>query len=172
MAETLKQRLERVSKVQKSTLVVSQDQFRVDETGVYRFDFETSDKIVTKAKGVWRALLAREDIEGAVLLVGPPGSGKSTWLAHNKQPNTVYFDATNTQKKKRRKLILVAREAGKPISAVAFSTPVEMCEERNATRPPGRRVPHFVVQQMATQLADEPPSEEEGFESVVFVTPL
>ena len=162
MVETLKQRLERVSKVQKSTLVVSQDEFRVDEGGVYRFDFETSDKIVTKAKGVWRALLVRDDIEQAVLLVGPPGSGKSTWLEKNKEANTVYFDATNTQKKKRRKLIVAAEKAGKPISAVVFVTPIEVCEERNNTRPPGRRVPGFVVQQMASQVEQEPPTVDEG----------
>lgn len=169
MTETLKERFIRVSAVQKSTLVVSQDEFRVNEAGVYHFDFDTSDKIVTKTKGIWRELLEREDIKRAVLLVGPPGSGKSTWLEENKEADTVYFDATNTQTKKRAQLILTAEKAGKPISAVVFKTPVEVCEERNSQRPPGRRVPDFVVQQMATRLDEEPPTEEEGLESVVIV---
>lgn len=169
MPETFKERLARVSAVQKETLVVSQDEFRVDDVGVYRFDFETSDKILTKAKGVWRELLAREDVERAVLLVGPPGSGKSTWLAQNKEPGTVYFDATNTHKKKRSRLVKAALSAGKPISVVVMTTPLETCQARNAERTQGRRVPQQVVAQMASQLEQDPPSPEEGFASVVRV---
>jgi hypothetical protein len=171
VAETFEERLKRVSEEQKTSLVVSQDGFRVDEEGVYRHLQDLESDIKSQAKQVFREALEQPGVQKAVLLVGVPGSGKSTWLAHNKEPNVLYLDATLTVAKTRRKFVLVATEIGKPIEAVVMNTPLHLCEERNSKRPDDRRVPEETIWEMAAQLHKERPSIIEGFARVSFVEP-
>jgi predicted kinase len=151
--------------------VVSQDSFRVDEDGNYRQDRDLEDDIKSRAKWIFREILKRADIHRAVLLVGVPGAGKSTWIETNQEPGVVYFDATLTNFKTRRKLVLIAKEVGKPVEAVVLDTPLYLCEERNNKRPRNRRVPEETMWEMAAQLHKERPSIAEGFAKVSFVEP-
>jgi superoxide dismutase/predicted kinase len=104
-----------------------------------------------------------------VLLVGIPAAGKSTWLKSNQEPDAIYIDATFTQKWARAKPIQMAKEHGKKVEAVYLDVPLPVSLERNAQRPPDRRVPDDTIVNMAVNLAKEPPSMSEGFDKITKV---
>lgn len=75
------------------------------------------------------------------------------------------YDATNVQRRGRRKVIQTARAIGfTRITAVWFDVPIPLCLQRNAQR--SRQVPPEVVRAMSLQLAGAPPDWREGFEAV------
>jgi protein phosphatase len=127
-----------------------------------------------------------------VLLVGPAGSGKTTWAAAHhpetaivssdglraavaddptdqdatadafrllhaivrarlKRGRTTVVDATNLTDGARRPLLGLAARFERPVVAVVFDVPLEVCLARNAGRP-GRSVPDAVVRQHHAQL--------------------
>lgn len=122
-----------------------------------------------------------------VLLVGPAGSGKSTWAAAHRRPTeivssdalraavcddpgdqdanadafrilhaivrarlargrTAVVDATNLTDGARRPLLALAARFERPVVAIVFRTPLDVCLARNAARSE-RRVPEDVVRQ-------------------------
>lgn len=148
------------------------------------------------------------------MLIGLPGSGKSTWARHFNQVGDplhliatdsiraelfgneatqgpwiqvwdrvlqqfrqcvsqtqqgylagAIYDATNTQRRGRRKVITIAREIGfTHISAIWFDVPIALCLIRNQRR--SRQVPTDVIHSMARSLAGAPPHCDEGFDAV------
>ena len=62
----------------------------------------------------------------------------------------------------RQPLIEIAREGNLLIEAVVFRCPLITCLRRNATRPPGRRVPIPTMMRMVAAMRDEPPTLDEG----------
>ncbi|MFN8623083.1 MAG: ATP-binding protein [Chloroflexota bacterium] len=127
-----------------------------------------------------------------VLLVGPAGSGKSTWAAAHHAPTeivssdalraavcddpgdqaanadafrllhaivrarlsrgrTTVVDATNLTDGARRPLLALAARFGRPVVAVVFRTPLQVCLGRVAARP-DRDVPEEVVRLHHAQL--------------------
>ena len=74
-------------------MIVNPDSFLFDESGTYVWSVERVKAAWAEAKKAWAFYLELQP-KHAVLLVGMPGSGKSTWLAANQRPNVVYFDAT------------------------------------------------------------------------------
>jgi predicted kinase len=142
-----------------------------------------------------------------MMLMGLPGSGKSTWAAAQERrgwrvvstdrlraelfgdtaiqgpwlaieaelrrqlrlaaldasySGTIY-DATNTQRKQRRRALAHCREAGfSEIWGLWFDLPLGLCLARNAQR--DRRVPPEVIRGMARKLAGAPPRLEDGFD--------
>ncbi len=149
------------------------------------------------------------------LLIGLPGSGKSTWvkqllaecpqihlistdgirgqlfgnetiqghwlliwreirrqlLQAQKQGKTVIYDATNAQRRQRRKVIALARGFGfTHITGLWADTPVWLCLARNRKR--DRQVPEAVIFKMHRQLRDAPPTLEEGLDSIIRLSGL
>ena len=74
-------------------MIVNPDSFLYDESGTYVWSVERVKAAWAEAQKAWAFYLDLRP-KRAVLLVGMPGSGKSTWLAANQRPNVVYFDAT------------------------------------------------------------------------------
>lgn len=103
----------------------------------------------------------------AVLLVGVPGAGKSTWLQKNAQGGTLYVDATFAKRGHRAPFIHAARRANVPCEAVWIDTPLEVCLQRNSQRSPDRVIPH--LESFHKNLLEEPPSIQEGFSKVTIV---
>jgi predicted kinase len=100
-----------------------------------------------------------------VALVGLPGSGKSSWLAENADPDVIYLDSTLTRRKARREL-----EQGLPgwrVEYIWMDTPVEQCIARDALRPPGRAVGEERIRAMDRRLRGSPPIPEEGLVRVI-----
>lgn len=108
----------------------------------------------------------------AVLLMGPPASGKSTWLQSNREKNVVYFDATFDLDWKRAKFTkrVWARYPDLPVECVWIDTPAHICKQRNATRPSDRRVPDEAIDKMVRYIGECPPNaEREGFSRLIHV---
>lgn len=79
---------------------------------------------------------------------------------------TAIYDATNTQRRHRREVIVSAREAGfKRILGVWLDTALELCLQRNQQR--YRQVPPEIILQMHRQLLGAPPSCQEGLDHLI-----
>lgn len=145
--------------------VVSPDDFRVDPGGEYvpPTDFEWEP--VAWAREAWRQAL-RTHPTRAVLLVGAPGAGKTTWLEANRDPSALYYDATLTRSKTRRELVAEATRAGVPCEALVFDVPLAELDRRNAARPRARRVEPERLWTMCRELEEDPPTTREGFARV------
>ncbi|MDB9528178.1 AAA family ATPase [Oscillatoria sp. CS-180] len=148
------------------------------------------------------------------LLIGLPGSGKSTWAKHFNEFERPFqiistdqiraklfggeavqgpwmevwhcvvqqfhhsvlqvqqgvwagaiYDATNSQRRGRRKVIETARTAGfTRVVAVWFDVPMALCLVRNQQR--SRQVPPDIIHGMNRHLVGAPPHCDEGFDAV------
>lgn len=114
----------------------------------------------------FRDLLASRTIERALVLVGIPGAGKSTWALAQDDDAAVAFDAVNSDPARRASLVRRIREAGKTPIAVWLTTPIEIAVDRNNARSPTRRVPHATVCRCAIALRVHPPTLREGWAEV------
>lgn len=147
-------------------MVISPDAWLIGDDGVYRWSPERIREAWERAFQALETALRDPANERLVLLVGLPGAGKSTWLASHDRGGVIHFDATLCAASERKPLIAIARRAGRPVEAVWFDTPVLPCRQRNAARPPDRRVPDETIDRMAAALAATPPQVEEGISRV------
>lgn len=82
------------------------------------------------------------------------------------QLTAAIYDATNSARKQRRRVIQLARFTGfNDITGLWVDTPVQTCLERNRMR--SRQVPEDIIWHMYRQLTDVAPSVEEGFERII-----
>jgi predicted kinase len=105
----------------------------------------------------------------AGVLVGWPGSGKSTWAAAHDDERILLFDAVWSHRGRRTAIAKRIREARKNPVARWVRTSLSLALQRNADRPDWRRVPEAVVLQAARDLRATPPSREEGWYRVLEV---
>lgn len=108
-----------------------------------------------------------------VLMVGAKGAGKTTWLASNKEPGALYWDACLNTPEKRGEIVGKARAVipDLPVEVVWMDTPLSLCLERNAGRTPDRRTPERDVERVHRILSENPPTDAEGFSKITRVTP-
>lgn len=77
------------------------------------------------------------------------------------------YDATNVQRKQRRRVLSLARATGfDHIIGLWLDVPLIVCLSRNQQR--DRVVPEFVMQKMYRQLTDAPPAITEGLERLIY----
>lgn len=105
--------------------------------------------------------------EAVVLLVGPPGAGKSTWLAAHEDPRFLYVDAVFPTAEVRQKFL--AQVGTTSTQAIYVRTSLEECLRRNATRSSDRRIPEDKVRRYYDLLSRSPPTLDEGFKQVIIV---
>lgn len=95
------------------------------------------------------------------------------WVVSQAQQQTVpgaIYDATNAQRKVRRRVIQTALAMGfTRLLAVWVDVPLEECLKRNQTR--SRQVPSEVIRAMHRQLSGAPPHPDEGFAAVYRLCP-
>jgi hypothetical protein len=103
------------------------------------------------------------------LLVGPQGSGKSTWARARSAEHSVdiFFDAILVKRSERARVLEIVRPFELGAIAVWFQTPLQSCLARNAQRPEDEVVSEQAIRNVFAAL--EPPSIEEGFEDVLIV---
>ena len=163
--ETLHERFLRVSARQRERLIVSADDFRVDERGVYQHNGDLGVIAWRMAEQVFTELLPV--VDRVIALVGAPGAGKTTWVSTNKESGVLYLDSTLSRRRRRRDVCAIAHDAGKEISCVLVHPELEVCLARNRSR--GRQVPDVVIQRAHHRLSVCPPDLDEGWASVVIV---
>lgn len=103
------------------------------------------------------------------ILVGCQASGKSTWAKHHllKHENDIVFDAILVKKSERQPILELVHKFNKTSIAVCFTTPLEVCIQRNR-----QRVQDQMVNEQALRnvyLALEMPTYEEGFNQMIDV---
>jgi predicted kinase len=149
--------------------IVSPDSYLYTETGEYVFSPERASAAWGSSYRDLKTFLKNPKIVRVVLMIGIPGSGKSSWLKTNYRSDTVFFDATFTTVRSRAPVIQMAREAGRSVMAVVMDTPVGVCLDRNSCRTTDRQVPAEAIQRMNAQLLGNPPQEAEGLDHIVHV---
>ena len=77
------------------------------------------------------------------------------------------YDATNVQRKQRRRVLSLARATGfNHLIGLWLDLPLMVCLSRNQQR--DRVVPEFVMQKMYRQLTDAPPAITEGWDRLIY----
>jgi len=79
----------------------------------------------------------------------------------------VIFDATNTNKKYRKKVISIAKKSSAKIIATVFQTKIDVCIERNSKRLPDRKIPNEKLRQWAYQSINV--DRTEGIDEIYYV---
>lgn len=156
-----------VTHLHASDQVISPESYCYDARGAYHS--ERLGWATARAYTAFKQALARSDVTHAVIVVGLPGAGKSTYLAQNLQPGVVYFDAVFARRSARSAVINMAKALGKPIEALWLQTPLAECMRRNELRPADRRVPKAALAAADLAVRQHPPSIAEGLAMVRIV---
>lgn len=106
-------------------------------------------------------------VKTVAVLVGVPASGKSSWSREHDREGLVIFDACWADRGRRQGIARQIRQAGKVAVAVWVQTPLDVCRERNAARPPLTRVPDVALTRAWVALRHEPPVMGEGWSRVL-----
>lgn len=116
-----------------------------------------------------RALASADPDTEVFVLVGPQGSGKSTWAREldRSTPQAIVFDAILVKHLERCPILAAAEAKGLRCVAVWFRTPLDLCLARNRQRPADERVDERAIRNV--HAAVEPPSLSEGFARVIEV---
>ncbi|HEV8608153.1 MAG TPA: AAA family ATPase [Tepidisphaeraceae bacterium] len=101
-----------------------------------------------------------------MMLIGIPGSGKSTYAQTHDRPDIIIFDGTFVDSTRRSRVVSAARAHGVPVIAVWLDTDFNTCILRNKQRPPDRQVPVDSMNLMLNRLQSAPPLLEEGFTQI------
>ncbi|MEU3565763.1 AAA family ATPase [Kitasatospora sp. NPDC006786] len=87
--------------------------------------------------------------------------------ARLRRSRTLYLDSTNVEPAVRARHVERARHHGRPLLAIVFTTPLDVCLRRNSQRPANRRVPEDVLRRQHRLAVDALPGlTTEGFDEV------
>jgi predicted kinase len=149
-------------------MIISPDHLLMTPEGKYYWTKERVQEAWRLSTEAFQKALASGDHDRVVLLMGAPGSGKSTWLEKNKKPGVLFFDAVFKNFRSRQDYLRFAEQAGFYPEVVWVRTPLEVCLERNALRPEDRKVPEETLREMWESIEKCPPNPgQEGFRLTV-----
>jgi predicted kinase len=151
-------------------MIIEPDQLLYDENGRYFWTRERMNANWETCFSQLEGLLRGGTIRRVVMLVGLPGSGKSTWSRAADSADTVVFDGFFGFPHRRERLLALSKSFGVPVEAVWVTTDLGTCLARNAQRSEDRRVPEETIRMMADQLSKTPPRLEEGFAKLELVS--
>jgi hypothetical protein len=152
-------------------IVISNDQFR-GTTGDTAGDAEiydgTPDGLWNERvkAGKWLLQVLSDDTPACLLImIGIPGSGKTTWCQQNQQDvGDVAYDSTNLTRLQRLPWILFGHHLGWRVKAVLLDTPLEVCLMRSVV---GRRPVRVIVDHWQRL---EKPDPSEGWDEIITVS--
>ena len=147
-------------------MIISPDHYLISPSGEYVWTKENITEAWNKSFAKLHRALSSDRFHKLVLMVGVPGSGKSTWLSSNRETGAVYFDATFTRRRERKPVIKAAKKYGKSVEAVVMATPINVCIDRNRCRTSDRMVPEEILEKMSANLLGDPPTLSEGLDMV------
>ena len=147
-------------------MIISPDAFLITETGEYYWTPQRVAQAWSNTERDLKEALKDAKYRRVVILCGPPGAGKSTWVAkQHDQDTTIYLDAVFTARKYRAKMLSIVAGC-LPVDLVLFETDPEICIARNAQRPVNRQVPEETLRNMIKNLGLNPPTKSEGFRTL------
>lgn len=145
-------------------MLVSPDAHLMTPEGLYHWTQERVLRAWELSRREYSEALASGSYKKVVLMMGAPGSGKSTWYSKNKQQGVLYFDAVFKNPKSREAFVRQARRLNLPVEVVWLDTPLEECLRRNSLRTPDRKVEEGIVKGMWETIQKFPPDpRREGF---------
>ena len=137
--------------------IICPDDLLINEEGKYEWTLERATDAHRKCHDAWQRELFMRRPERAILLIGAPGAGKSTWAKGLGDENVVVFDATLNLPYKRRPLVQMAHKERIDVHFVLFLTPLHICLERNSGRREDRKIPEAIIKDMDRKIRMSPP---------------
>ncbi len=102
------------------------------------------------------------------MMVGPPGSGKSTFSQNLIAPGNVIFDSAACTRRARGAVLNMGKKYGKPVHAWVLKTVLDTCIIRNSSRNELKKVPNDAIARAWQSLHELPPLMSDGFASITF----
>lgn len=137
--------------------IICPDDLLINGEGKYEWTLERATDAHAECHENWNRILHTNRPERALLLIGAPGAGKSTWAKSLKDENVVVFDATLNLPYKRRPLVQMAHKAHVDVHFVLFLTPLHICMDRNSGRSEDRKIPEAIIKDMDQKIRMSPP---------------
>lgn len=138
-------------------MLISPDNYLKTPEGLYFWSQARVEQAWGKSREEYSEALASGNYKKVTLLMGAPGSGKSTWVSQNHQEGVIYFDATFKNARARAPFLQEAQATGIPVEVVWLDTSLEECLHRNALRTPDRKVSDGILTSMWETINRFPP---------------
>jgi predicted kinase len=155
----------RASGGKQATMMIQPDQQFFDG-GRYVWTPERERSVWQTALRVLAQTLKRGKMRRIVMMIGLPGSGKSSYAEAHDERDVVLLDSAFVDKQRRAEVFAVAGKAGVPVVGVWMDTEWEVCDDRNRQKNADQRVPAEMMRRMRAALLAETPSETEGFAEI------
>ena len=116
-------------------------------------------------------ILPDPSIHTIYVMIGPPGSGKSTWAKENAAPGSCILDACHAYPPKRKAILGRLKRCGKRAVAVWMRTPLFTCWDQDARRGPPKTVGRTKIGAQYEEIESNPPRLSQGWDEVIEVKP-
>lgn len=138
--------------------------------GIYKFTFDHHTTATRAAYYKFFQELNSGKYDTVYVMMGLPGSGKTTWARQHDDEKTLIWDATNLDRWKRIPLLSAIAAADYEVNLVYAKADYGTCAQRQDARPVNRAVPRTTIHNMMQRMF-EPKKDLEGLHSLTIVEP-